>query len=134
MMQPDFSGTWQFNLSQSALQILAPESTIFVIEHREPHFHLERTHVFGGKSDTFSIALTTDEKAVRSHHSGFEMHVSLHWEGETLVFDSTLERAGEQATNFVRYRLPAEDQVLIAEEQFRSREHRHENRWVFDKQ
>ncbi len=31
----------------------------FVIEHREPRFHLEWTHVFGGNSDIFSIDLMT---------------------------------------------------------------------------
>lgn len=134
MTQPDFTGRWQFNPSKSLLQIPSPESSFFVIEHREPQFHLERTHVFGGQSDTFSIALTTDGKAVVHHHGGFEIQVSLHWEGETLVFDSTLNRAGEQATNIVRYQLSDEGQILLAQEQFQSLEHSHENRWVFDKQ
>jgi len=134
MTKLDFTGTWKLNHEKSSLQIPAPESTIFVIKHSEPHFHLERTHVFGGNSDTLSIDLTTDGKAVVRNHGGFEIHASLRWEGETLVFDSRLDRQGEQATNIVRYRLSDEGQIFIAEEQFRSREHNHDNRWVFDKQ
>ena len=67
-------------------------------------------------------------------HAGFEIHASLRWEGETLLFDSTLEREGEQATNIVRYQLSDDGQMFIAEERFRGREHSYENTWVFDKQ
>jgi hypothetical protein len=117
MTKPDFTGTWEFNSNKSTLQIPSPDSTTFVIEHREPHFHLERTHVFG-----------------TLNQGGLEIRARLYWEGETLVCDSRLEQGGEQATNIVRYSLADEGQTFIAEEQFRSREHSHENRWVFDKQ
>ena len=134
MAKPNFTGTWKFNQSKSALQIPAPESTTFVIAHSEPHFHLQRTHVFDGNSDTFSIDLTTDGKVVVIHHGGFEMHARADWEGEALVFYSTLERGGEQATNIVRYSLADDGQTFIAEERFQSQAHQHENKWVFDKQ
>ncbi len=134
MAKPDFTGTWKFNRSKSSLQIPSPDSTTFVIEHNEPRFHLERTHVFGGNSDTFSIDLTTNGKVVERNHRGFEIRASLCWEGETLVFDSILHREGEQATNIVRYKLADKDHVFLADERFRSEEHNYENRWVFDKQ
>jgi hypothetical protein len=134
MTQPSFTGTWKFNPAKSALQIPAPDSSMFVIEHSEPRFRLERTHVFGGKSDTFNINLTTDGKAVAVFHAGFEIDGSLRWEGDTLVFDSRLKREGEQATNVVRYSLSADGQTFTAEEQLRSRDHSHDNKWVFDKQ
>jgi hypothetical protein len=133
MAKPDFTGIWQFNPSKSLLQIPAPESTTFFIEHREPCFRLERTHVFDGNSDTFSIELATDGKPVALNHRGLEIRASLNWEGETLLFYSTVERDGVQATNIVRYRLLEDGQVFIAEEQFRSQEMNYENRWVFDK-
>jgi len=134
MTKPDFTGTWKFDSNRSSLQIPSPDSTTFVIEHREPRFHLERTHVFGGNSDTFSIDLTTGGEAVVLNHGGFEIRACLHWEGETLVIDSSLNREGEQATNIVRYRLADQGQTFIAEEQLHSGEHNHENLWVFDKQ
>jgi hypothetical protein len=134
MTRPSFTGTWKFNPAKSSLQIPAPGSTTFVIEHSEPRFRLERTHIFGGKSDTFNIDLTTDGQAVVQAHAGFEIDASLRWEGDTLVFDSRLKREGEQATNIVRYSLSADGRTFIAEEQLRSKEQSHDNRWVFDKQ
>jgi hypothetical protein len=134
MEKPDFTGTWKFSPGKSSLQIPAPDSTTFVIEHHEPRFHLERTHIFGGNSDTFSIDLTTDGKVVELNHGGVAIRASLHWEGEALVFDCTLNREGDQATNIVRYKLADKDQVFLADERFHSEEHNYENSWVFDKQ
>jgi dienelactone hydrolase len=134
MSKSDFSGTWKLNRSKSSLQIPWPDSTSFTIEHREPRFHLSRTHVFAGKSDTFSIDLTTTGETVVRDHVGMKIHVRLYWEGETLVFDSKLEREGEKGTNVVRYKLADEGRTFIAEERFRSELRSYENTWVFDKQ
>lgn len=134
MAKPDFTGAWKFNPEKSSLQIPAPESTLFAIEHSEPRFRLERTHVFGGNSDTFCIDLTTDGKTVVRVHAGFEIHADLRWEGATLIFNSRLEREGEQATNIVRYILSDDGQTFIAEEQFRGKQYSYDNKWVFDKQ
>ena len=134
MAKPDFTGSWKFNPDKSSLQIPAPESTTFVIDHREPRFHLERTHVFGGNSDTFCIDLITNGEAVVRAHAGFEINASLYWKAETLVFDSKLEREGEQATNIVRYSLSDDGQSFIAIEQFCGKEYSYENTWVFDRQ
>src|SRR5262249_47325453 len=70
MAKPDFTGIWKFNRSRSSLQIPAPDSTTFVIEHREPRFHLSRTHVVGGHRDTLSLELTTDGALVVCNHGG----------------------------------------------------------------
>ena len=64
MKGPDFSGTWAFNAATSRLQIPAPDSSEFAIEHRDPHFRLTRTLVMQGQRDTFSINLTTDGAGV----------------------------------------------------------------------
>jgi hypothetical protein len=95
---------------------------------------LERTHIFGGKSDTFSVALTTDGELIAINHGGFEIHSRLYWEGDSLVFDCEFVHEGEQATNIVRYRLEDAGQTFIAEEQLLSTQHKHDNMWVFDKQ
>lgn len=132
MMKPNFTGTWKFNPDKSDLQGSSPESSIFVIEHIEPLFHLERTHVFGGKSDTFSIALTTDIKPVTINQGGLETHSELYWEGDSLVFDSRFVYEVEEATDIVRYRLENAGQTFIAEDQLRSSQHNHDNLWVFE--
>ena len=131
---PDFSGIWEFDPKRSSLQIESPESSIFVIEHREPHWRLERTHVFGGSEDTFTMELTTDGKPVVLNHCGWEFHARLYWDGETLVLDSKFTRDGELVTNVVRYTLADNGRTFIAEERLRGEQHSHDNRWVFEKQ
>lgn len=131
--KPDFSGTWAFDPDRSSLQIASPDSSTFVIEHREPHWRLERTHVFGGSSDTFTLELTTDGKPVTFTHRGFEVHARLYWDGETLVFDSTLSHEGHVATNVVRYKLADGGRTFIAEERMQSEQETHDNFWFFEK-
>lgn len=134
MAKPNFTGTWKFNSGKSVLQMPSPESAIFVIEHNEPHFRLERTLVFDGKSDTLSVALTTDEKPITVNIGSFEAQSRLYWEDDSLVFDSRFVHEGEEASNIVRYKLEDEEQTLIADEQLRSTQHKHDNMWMFDKQ
>src|SRR5262245_42944989 len=134
MAKPDFTGTWKFNRGRSSLQIPAPDSTTFVIEHREPRFHLRRTHVVGRNSDTFSIDLTTDGAELLCRHGDLAIQARLRWEGETLVFDSELVREGMRATNVVRYRLADAGRTFVAEERLRSEQQSHENTWVFDRE
>ncbi len=132
MTKPNFTGTWKFNPDKSVLQSPSPESSIFVIEHNEPDFRLERTHIFGGKSDTFSVALTTDGKPITLNHGGLEIHSKMYWEDDSLVFDSRFVHEGEEATNIVRYRLEDVGQTLIADEQLHSTQYKHNNSWVFE--
>src|SRR5262245_45028127 len=105
MAKPDFTGTWKLNVDKSSLQIPIPESTLFLIKHKEPQFHLERTHVIDGISDAFTIDITTDGTTVVSSHRGIEIVARLLWDGENLLFDTRLTREGKQAINIVRYSL-----------------------------
>lgn len=84
--RPNFSGVWRYNPEKSTLQIPPPTSTTLCIDHREPDFHLSRTHVFGGKSDTWSIHLTTDGKEVVLKEEDRTLHSRSYWEGNKLVF------------------------------------------------
>ena len=72
-----------------------------MIEHREPHFHLERTHVNGKNSDTFTIDLTTDNETITKNHGGMEIHAHMFWQAEALVFDSEVRREVKQGKNVI---------------------------------
>jgi hypothetical protein len=133
MAKPDFTGTWRFNPSKSRLQIAAPDSTIFVVDHREPLFRLARTHKVGQTSDEFELDLTTDNKEVSVQRADLLIRCRAYWEGDALVFDTQLLRAGESATNMVRYSLAPDGRSLIAEETFRSDALKYDNTWVLDK-
>ena len=134
MGKPDFSGTWTFNASKSALQIAAPESSEFVIDHHEPLFRLSRTLVMQGQRDTFSIDLRTDGSPFRmTHPRGFDIAGRAYWDGDALAFDSTIGTGDQQATNAVRYHLSEDGRTLTAQEHFRSRDLSYDNVWVLDR-
>lgn len=128
--KPDFSGTWKFDPARSVLQIPPPDSTVFVIEHREPLLRITRTHVIGGKSDTFTLDLTTDGREVALDRGDLRLRARAYWDGETLVFDSVVARGGEEGSNVVRYTLAEDGQSFRAEERFRSRAVNYDNVWI----
>ncbi len=134
MSKPDFTGTWQFNPGKSRLQIPAPDASVFRIEHHEPDFHLERTHTFGGATDTFSIDLTTDGRRTTINLRGMEVSSRLFWDGNVLVFDSVLRQGSEGGANIVRYQLGDGGRELTALEQMSLGDNTHTNTWVFDRQ
>jgi hypothetical protein len=133
--KPDYSGTWKANFAKSKLQIQAPESTVFVIEHREPHFRLSRTHTSEGKSDTWSIDLTTDGKEVLREESNRTLHCRLTWEGRSLVFSVRMRMPdGEEITDRVKYLMAAHGKSFTAYESLRGGTAKADNVWVLEKQ
>ena len=133
MPRPDFSGTWGFNSGRSVLQIPPPDSLVFRVDHREPLIRISRTYTAGGKSDTFALELTTDGEEIALDRDDLRLRARAYWEGDTLVFDSTVVRGGEEGTNLVRYNLAADLGSFVAEERFRSERLSYENRWVLER-
>jgi GNAT superfamily N-acetyltransferase len=135
MSKPDFTGTWRFNPARSALQIEAPLSTRFTIEHREPRLRIVRTHRHpGGGRDTIGLDLFSDGRETSVDRGDFHLRSRAWWEGDTLVFDSTMLRAGMEASNVVRYTLAADGRSFTAAERFRSRELSYDNTWVLERE
>ncbi len=134
MAKPDFTGTWKFNSGKSTLQIPRPDSTVFVIDHREPVFRFSRTHIVQGKTDTLELQLTTDGKEVVGGHGELRFRSRAYWDGETLVFESNITHNDEEGVNIVRYSLNDTGDLLLADEHLRSRTVNYNNRWVLDKQ
>jgi uncharacterized protein (TIGR00369 family) len=133
MPKPDFTGTWTFNPAKSVLQIPAPDATVFAVDHREPALRISRTHIVGEKQDTFSLDLTTDGREVAVDRADVRLRARAYWDGDTLVFDTTLVRAGEEATNVVRYTLSSDRRAFVAEERFRSASLNYDNIWTLDR-
>lgn len=114
------------------LQIPAPDGTLFVIDHREPLLRISRTHTVGEKRDTFSLDLTTDGQEVSVSRDDVQLDARAYWDGDTLVFDARLVRAGEEATNSVRYTLSTDRLSFVAEERFRSASLNYDNVWIME--
>ena len=134
MLKPNFTGRWKFNPKRSSLEIPPPDSAIFVVEHREPIVRLSRTHIIGGKSDSFEINLTTDGKEVEVAREGLKIRARAYWEDDTLVFDSHVSRGDQEGSNIVRYTLNDTHDSFVGQEQFRSQNLNYDNIWVLERQ
>ena len=134
MHTANFSGTWRYRREKSNLEIPPPDSAVFVIHHAEPHFHLQRTLTAGGKSDTFSIDLTTDGHQVSTRHRDLLVQSRLFWEEDSLVFNSDIARGDEKGTNNVRYKLVEDGKAILAIEHLTSPNLTYSNKWVLVKE
>ena len=133
MAKPDFTGTWIFNPARSALQIPAPDHSVFVINHRGSRFHLSRTHTVGGTSDTFEIDLTVDGPETVVDRGDIKISGRARWDGPRLVVESTLSRGGESGSNVVHYVLSEDRTTIVAHEHFRSESINYDNVWVLER-
>lgn len=134
MPGPDLSGRWTFSPGDSALQIRTPDAIEFLIDHREPSFRLERTLVFGGRSDSFAIDLTVGAEHAPLAHGNITLYPSLEWDEQGLVFVTRIVQGAEESLNLVRYHLEANGTVLVADESLSGPTLSYQNRWVFVKQ
>jgi hypothetical protein len=130
--KPDFSGTWNLNPAKSRLEIPPPTSSTFYITHKDPVFRLKRTHVYGTKSNTWSIELIADGPEVVQKEDDF--HARLSWRQDALVLESYWIYRGAKTTNTVRYTLSNGGKVFTADENLAGPKVRHHNVWVFDRQ
>lgn len=133
MTKPDFSGSWQFDCARSALQIAAPDAIVIVIDHREPVLRISRTYVVGDRRDTFAIDLTTDGREVAIDRDDLRIRACAYWDGDVLVFDSDVTRAGVAGFNRVRYAMAAAGESFVADECFQSEPTNYSNRWWMDR-
>ena len=131
--RPDYSGEWHFSKCASRLQIPVPQSVEFTIEHREPHFRLERSLLQDGSHHTITLDLeigTDNEPFVRDEALVFP---SLEWDADDLIFSATIVGPEGRSTNEVRYHLDEDGTLLLADERFSGAAMRYENHWVFRK-
>lgn len=133
--KPDFSGKWVFNPEKSKLEIKVKlDSATFTIDHKEPDFRFSRVFVIGGKSDSFSYALTTDGTEKIEEQPDRTLRSRLYWDGDVLVFDVRIVlKDGREATNVVRYSLRDGGKTFVAEEKFRGPVLKYDNLWVADR-
>jgi hypothetical protein len=133
--KPDFSGTWVFNASKSALdpRFKVAEGT-FVLEQEGRSFRFSRTFVIDGKPDSLSFELTIDGPEKTEKGPDRTAVSRLYWEGDTLVFTSrTTLNDGREASDVVRYTLEDGGRTFVAEESFRAPRLMYDNRWVADR-
>jgi hypothetical protein len=129
--KPDLSGTWVLDLSRSTLDIVPPDSTIFVIDHSEPFLTAKRTHILDGVVNVVDTRFTTDSALTAVEVSGLEIPTRVHWDGDVLILEQEWSRGGVLITNLVRYTLEDEGRTLVADEYMQAGPDGHHNVWVF---
>ena len=55
------------------------------------------------------------------------------WEGDSLVFDVKIEKAGGNATDVVKYSVSRDGKTFTALERYRDAQDSYDNVWVFDR-
>lgn len=131
---PNFTGRWRANFRKSTLQVPLPESTVFTIEHTEPNLGLSRTHTSEGKSDTWSIRLTTDGGEVVQRTGEREVRCRAYWDGKTLVFEARLPACdGGDGHDLVRYQMAEDGNSFTAFESYRSPTQNYDNVWLLER-
>ena len=131
--RPDFSGVWIFNPDKSRLEMTAPVTSTFWIEHDEERFKLTRTHVWEGRWDTLGFEATTDGRVHYDKSAFSESWKSLSWLEDELVLNMRLGSGGDEGTNVVHYRLEDAGETFVAAEWFHMPGRHHHNLWVFDR-
>jgi len=129
--RPDFSGTWVLDLSRSTLEVPAPDSSIFVIDHDEPRLIGERTHALGGEADTVHAVMSTDGALRPVQVGGLEIPTRVHWDGDALVLEQEWSQGEARVTNHVRYTLSDDGETMVADEQMSVGSDSHHNVWTF---
>ena len=136
--KPDFSGEWTLNRQASSLSpaAAAMESGRVRIEHKEPMFRYSARLVANGNPIEYAFELTSDGREAMGTQQGRSSVSSLHWDGDGLVFDSTIEGPdpGRKITINFRYELTDEGRRLRAVEQLRGVGRDQDNVWIFDRQ
>ena len=139
--KPDFTGTWELDLIRSSYKIpsqLPPlKSSTFFIDHKEPHWVLDRTHVWEDENikDVLKIEQDIDGKYVIHDwtNANATIKARMYWENEAIIFDSEIIFPNEIASNIARYKLEDNGETFIADENYQSESHSHVNHWVFNK-
>ncbi len=132
--KPNFTGAWQVDFGRSELEIEAPASSLFEIEHDEPSLALKRTHKAEGYEDTFSLVISTDGRQVVTHRGDVEIRSTCVWQENSLCFRSKIIARGSTAENIVIYSLTEDGNAIVADERFTGPPRSYHNKWVLLRQ
>ena len=133
--KPDFTGVWVLNTARSKLSIPdAPVTSTFIFIHRDPKWHMERTHFFRDrKPNTIAFDRVIGGAAVTTTDGDDVTTSQMFWDGNTVVLDEQMAEGNEHGSNHVTYSLSADANTLIALEIEVFPDAKFTNQWVFDR-
>ncbi len=127
---PDFTGVWRADFNKCSLEIDAPASSVFAIQHNDPFLLLSRTHRAHDYEDTFALELSTDGEEHTIHKQGTELRCRCVWQGASLCFHARFLLDGVEAQNDVSYSMSPDGKEIVADEKFNGPSRNYHNRWV----
>ena len=125
----NYTGTWLLNLEKSQLES-RPEgltSSVFIIKQDGDKFRLTRYHISGEKKKKISVKMVADGKTRK---------VKILFKGKLERKENNLQATlwRKNFSNIVNYKFGNNQNELIADEVFTSKQNNHHNIWVFDRE
>jgi hypothetical protein len=134
--KPDFTGVWVLNATKSKLTIPSPPVTsTFIFIHREPKWHMERTH-FPIKQDPNTVTLdrVIGAPPVTTKDEDDITITRMFWDGDRVVLDQQFTGPDNaHGSNHVVYSLSADGDELTALEREEFPDGKFTNSWVFNR-
>jgi len=125
----NYTGTWVLNLEKSQLES-RPEgltSSVFIIKQDGDKFRLTRYHISGEKKKKISFKMVADGKTRK---------VKILFKGKLERKENNLQATlwRKNFSNIVNYKFGNDQNELIADEVFTSKQNNYHNVWVFDRE
>lgn len=111
--KPNFSGTWKMDPDKSVFGPVPPtESLVLTIDHKEPAISVHQTSNGPEGDRNITSKYSTDGKETTNDFMGTPVKSKVHWDGNTLMIDSSLDAGGMEVKVASKWTLAADGKTL----------------------
>ena len=126
--KPNFSGTWELNVSKSDLAGAPITKLVVQVEHKDPVLKYTATGTAGGEDFTEVETISTDGTPTTDSRGA---QVKAHWDGETLVIESTGDQG--RALDATRLALAKDGKTMTRDYERKSADDAQKRHEIYDK-
>jgi hypothetical protein len=127
--KPDFTGLWKLNVSKSDLGGAPIAELVVQVDHKDPVFKYTAKGSAGGEAFEETETILTDGNPTQDSRGAT---VTAHWDGPTLVFEST--GADGNALDASRLRLSTDRKTITRDYERKSADEPQKRHEIFEKQ
>jgi hypothetical protein len=111
--KPNFSGTWKMDPDKSVFGPVPPTaSLVLAIDHKEPAISVHQTSSGPEGDRDVTSKYTTDGKEATNDFMGTPVKSKVHWDGQTLMIDSSLDAGGMEVKVASKWTLAADGKTM----------------------
>jgi hypothetical protein len=111
--KPNFSGTWKMDPDKSVFGPVPPtESLVLAIDHKEPAISVHQTSNGPEGARDVTSKYSTDGQESTNDFMGTPVKSKVHWDGQTLLIDSSLDAGGMEVKVASKWTLAADGKTL----------------------